>query len=134
MKKFFALLLIVAAQGLLVRAANVYATTGSYTNVQTALATCNPGDTLILPAGSNDWTAGITLTGVAMIGQGTNSTIIADDTPSGYAAALVSPIIMGTNFSRVSGIQFIHGFTNTPWPNAYNSSNAFPVNNIGTAL
>ena len=68
------------------------------------------GDTLVLPAGTNVWTNGITISGITLRGSGTNvngATCILDAVPlRGNQAFLINAIARSNAFTRVTGICF----------------------------
>jgi hypothetical protein len=109
---FGALLLIACAS---TNAAVISAASGSRNDVQAAINFAGPGDTVVIPPGSNNWTAGVSayLNNVTIMGAGTTNvgggdqTIIVDNISSNAPLfSLSGP----TNAAyRVSGITFMSG-------------------------
>ncbi len=95
------------------RAATVNAANTTYAAVNTALASCTHGDTLVIPAGGpTTWTSRLTVTvGITIQGNGTNTTIIVNGIPSDNDNAsdefpLIQHTTVNNNAFRVTGIQF----------------------------
>jgi hypothetical protein len=112
-----------------VEAATINAASTSFADVSTAVQQAQFGDTVILPPGSNAWTSTLTISGITLQGSGTNSTIIADETPvSGWnPLPLITIWTTNAGLSRVTQIQFVHGVINSPF-----AKPPAPVNNLGT--
>lgn len=112
MKYFLALLLLTTG----VRAATIIAASVSRDDVNTAVQSAAAGDTVQIPAGSANWTNGISWTvpaGVTLIGAGTSATgggdqtVITDNYASG--SPLMAFAISGTGTFRMSGITVAGG-------------------------
>lgn len=106
MKNFAAVLLTtLSAMG-----ATYTSPTCSYADVTATIAFTHPGDTVMLPAGTASWTQTLSIGGISLIGTGTNSTVIVDETPQTQ-----TPLIQfntTTNLTRISGLQISVGQTN----------------------
>lgn len=98
-----------------------------YTSVSNTVASASQGDIVQLPPGTNSWPRTLLISGITLIGSGTNSTLISDNTPINGTALLT--INTTSNFlTRVTGIHFTSGVTNniSTFPN--NSSGNIQVN------
>jgi len=117
-------LVSVAAQ---TNAATINAASPSLADVTSAVSSASDGDTVIVPAGTADWTSvlkitkGITLQGATTVsGTGTSSptandlTIIQDDSPlNTTASGLIQATMSPTQSFRLTGFTFIHGTRTT---------------------
>lgn len=81
-------------------AATVDAASCSQADVASAVASANPGDTVQVPAGTCSWSAGIAITGIALVGAGSSAsgTVITD--------GLVDMTKHPTEYTRLSGFRF----------------------------
>jgi hypothetical protein len=97
------------------RANVILAVTGSQTDVQKAIISAKPGDTVQLPAGVFFYTSTVWVTnGVSLLGKGIDSTIIVDEVPRGQQHAQVLILAALTNHNvRLSGLTIRGGTTNT---------------------
>lgn len=96
--------------------ATIYSASVDRDDVNTALASASSGDTVVIPAGTSNWSNGIDLTipaGVILLGAGTSSdgggdlTVVQDNYASG--SPLFSLTLAATGFFRISGITFRSG-------------------------
>ena len=95
------------------RAAVINASSGSFAAVSAAVAAAAPGDTILIPPGTNIWTAKLDFSGVTLQGSGVNQTIIVDETaPVGNGSPLMQLSVNTNKLTRVTGIQFALGVTN----------------------
>src|ERR1700744_4330974 len=62
-------------------AATINAASGSFADVNAAVLKASQGDTVLIPPGTNTWTATLTISGITLQGSGTNNTVIVDETP-----------------------------------------------------
>lgn len=105
-KKLVALFLLVVSMA---RATTYTAASCSQAAITTALGLCaSSGDTVQLPIGSATWTAGLTVSGksVTILGASSYGSQI---TISYTGGAVLGVICDGTNYVRVSGIDWILG-------------------------
>ena len=73
---------------------------------------CQDGDTIIIPAGSFNWTTGVTITkGITLQGAGVGQTIINDN---GQSGRLVGVTLAANNVTRITGIDFENGTRGNP--------------------
>lgn len=111
-------------------AASWQSPTCSYTDVTNTIAKASFGDTVLLPVGTNYWPNTILISGITLQGQGTNSTLIMDETPvpvggSGGGTPIVEIFAVTNSLTRLCNIQFSGGITN--------NVNTFP-NNFGANI
>jgi hypothetical protein len=113
-----------AASGV-AQATIINAASPSFVDVATAIASAVDGDTVVVPAGTADWTSTLTITkGITLIGATTTSgdhratmtatdqTIVQDDTPRPNGQIIIVSSTAGNNF-RLSGFTFTKGTTTT---------------------
>jgi len=94
-------------------AATIQAASTAFTDVSNAVASASPGDTVVLPPGTNAWSSQLTIGSITLQGSGTNCTVIVDETPPvGNGTALMQLSVTSSVLTRVTGIQFTHGVTN----------------------
>lgn len=81
-------------------AATLSAPTCSRADVLAKLASASPGDTLLVPAGSCNWSGGISISGVQLVGAGssTSGTVI--------TAGMVNLTKHSSQYTRLSGFRF----------------------------
>ncbi|HEV2693549.1 MAG TPA: hypothetical protein VG347_11695 [Verrucomicrobiae bacterium] len=104
-------LLAIAGQ---TQGAVINAASGVFAVVSNAVASASPGDTVLIPAGTNIWTRTLNFGGVTLQGSGVGKTIIVDETPAtGNGTPLFQLNLSKTSLTRLSGIQFALGVTNT---------------------
>jgi hypothetical protein len=106
------------------RAAVINAASGSFVNVSNAVAHAAPGDTVLIPAGTNGWASELTIGSITLQGAGAGSTVIMDETPivsSGSGTPILQLSATSNVPTRVTQIQFAHGVGNniTTFPNNY---------------
>jgi len=112
LKFFLATAWLLAAAGV-VRATVVNATDGSFAAVSMAVAAAAPGDTVLIPPGTNVWTTRLTFSGITIQGSGVGQTVIVDETPPvGNGSPLLQLTANSNRLTRLTGIQFIGGVTN----------------------
>jgi hypothetical protein len=105
-------------------AAVINAPSGSFGDVSAAVAHANPGDTVVIPPGTNAWTSTMVISGITLQGAGVNNTVIRDETPipgNGAGTAVLQMNTVLNALTRVTQIQFAAGITNniTTNPNNY---------------
>jgi hypothetical protein len=101
------------AAGGAVRAAVVPAASGSFAHVSAAVAIAAPGDTVLIPAGTNSWTSILSFSGITLQGSGVGQTVIVDETPPvGNGSPLLQLNANVNNVTRLTGIELRHGVTN----------------------
>src|SRR5215469_15718164 len=83
------------------------AASGNLADVQSAVNSANPGDTVVVPSGNYSWNGGLTITkSLVLQGTGINSTFISRSPPISYSAELVTIQPSGDVPIRVTGINF----------------------------
>jgi len=112
MKNLFLILLLCFAPT--VEAATINAASTSTADVATAIASASDGDTVVIPAGTSDWTSPlVVLKAITLQGSGTNSTIIQDSIPTGGCCwsnrAVIAVFPVTNKTTRITGIQFADG-------------------------
>jgi len=104
-----------------VRAALINALTGSVSDVTAAVASALPGDTVLVPPGTNIWTQTVNLSGVSLRGAGTNQTVIIDEESRANNGGQIFILTGSPNhLTELSNLQLCCGVTNTS-PNYYGS-------------
>jgi hypothetical protein len=96
-------------------AAVINAASGSFSDVNIAVLKASPGDTVLIPAGTNSWTGTMVISGITLQGAGVNSTVILDETPippNGNGTPFLQIITTPAAVTRVTQIQFMHGNVN----------------------
>src|SRR5215469_12932411 len=85
----------------------INANSGSLSDVQAAVSSANPGDTVVVPSGNFSWNGALSITkSLILKGNGSNSTFISRATPITYTGELVT-IAPGSDVPvRVTGINF----------------------------
>lgn len=96
----------------------------SYNDVTNTVGLCSFGDTVILPVGTNWWSQTVVISGITLQGQGTNSTVIQDETPVQDNGIALLVLDVTNVLTRVCFIQFRQGVTN----NVLNNQNNFGPN------
>lgn len=85
----------------------------SYHDVTNTIGLCSFGDTVVLPAGTNWWSQTVTIQGITLQGQGTNSTTIQDETPiQNNGIPILVALTTNAALTRICYIQFTQGVTN----------------------
>jgi hypothetical protein len=91
--------------------------TGSFSNVAAAVANAHPGDTVLIPPGTNVWTQTLNLnSGISIKGSGTNRTVIIDEVPRANNGGQIfmlagNPIYL----TELSNLQLCGGVNNTSY-------------------
>ena len=94
----------------------INAASTSYSDVDNAVATASPGDTVMIPAGTSTWTQQLYSHAVSLIGAGSNATIIIDEIPRPNGTGTPIFNISSTNqLTEVSQLQLAGGVTNTQY-------------------
>lgn len=98
-----------------INAATITADSTSQADVQDAVSSAEPGDTVLVPAGTSYWTAPLYInTNISVIGAGIGLTVIVDEVGRGSGHAML--VVMqssGSQLTRLSGFTFRGGVTNT---------------------
>jgi len=96
------------------RSSLINAPTSSFSDVAAAVATAVPGDTVLIPAGTNVWTQAVNLNGISLSGAGTNGTVIIDEVSRANNGGQIF-ILTGnpTYLTELSNLQLRGGVTNT---------------------
>jgi hypothetical protein len=120
---FFLVTLLLLSGLSQVRAAVINAANGSFIAVSNAVASAAPGDTVLIPPGTNIWTGKLNMSGITLQGSGSTSTVIVDESPAtGNGTPLIQINTISNALSRVTQLQFKRGITNTlPFQN-YNGN------------
>ena len=105
-------------------AATINAASGSFVDVSNAIAQANPGDTVLLPPGTNSWSSTMVISGITLQGSGVNNTVIRDETPippNGNGTPFLQVNTVLNALTRITQIQFAAGVNNniTSNPNDY---------------
>jgi len=98
-----------------VHAAVINALSCSLADVSSAVAKANPGDTVLLPVGTNGWTSKLTISGITLQGAGVTGTVIRDETPivsNGNGNPILQVNTSASAVTRITQIQFTSGVTN----------------------
>jgi hypothetical protein len=83
----------------------VRALSTAYADVSNAVAQAAPGKTVFVPAGTNAWNKTLTISGISLIGLGTNVTRLLDNEPGGNGFnPLILMSVVTNAFTRVSGL------------------------------
>jgi hypothetical protein len=96
-------------------AATINAANATYAAVSNAVASASPGDVVMIPPGTNTWSQQLVLSGVSLIGSGTNSTVIIDELSRGNSGTPVIAISAISQLTEVSQLQIAAGTTNTQY-------------------
>jgi hypothetical protein len=82
-----------------------YAGSASLASVSSVVAACSAGDTVVVPAGTADWTGGLTISGIQLIGAGT---LLPATAVSGtiITAGAVTMTKHASQYTRCSGFSF----------------------------
>jgi hypothetical protein len=95
------------------RAVTNILSSGSFAAVSAAVALASPGDTIVLPRGTNIWTATLQLSGITLQGSGATNTVIVDESPAvGNGSALIQISTTPNALSRITQLQITAGVTN----------------------
>lgn len=108
------------------KAAIINSPSCSQFDVSNSISKSSPGDTVVLPIGNASWTTNMLVMGITLQGQGTNFTVIHDETPlvgGGGNNFQVMTLVTTNIMTRVTGIQFAQGITNND-----NTQNGFKGN------
>jgi chitodextrinase len=99
-KRLILILFVFSFAGTPLLAATHVAASCSRNDVRAAINAANPGDTVQVPAGTCNWTGGLSISGIQLIGAGksTSGTVI--------TAGAVSMTKHGAHYTRVSGFRF----------------------------
>jgi PKD repeat protein len=109
----------------------ITASSPSFADVSAAIALANPGDTIVVPAGTATWSSQLTITKpIKIIGAGVGNTII--NLGSGLRSFVYSPARGTTTPFRFSGFQFncnnnAHGFLLGKSDTSYSK---YPITNV----
>lgn len=94
----------------------VYAASLAYVDVSNAVASALPGNVVQLPVGTNWWSHTLTISGITLMGAGTNQTRIIDETPQTQSELIL--INSTSGYTRLTGFTIAQGSTNTfPYQN-----------------
>jgi hypothetical protein len=88
-------------------AATNNAASAAFIDVSNAVAVASPGDTVIIPPGTNEWNSTLTINGISLLGSGTNATVLQDNEPGDIALIVLSPTT--TNLTRLSNLSIANG-------------------------
>jgi hypothetical protein len=91
------------------KAAQIAASSGSFTDVSSAISKATFGDIVQIPAGTWTWTnANLTVSGITLQGAGTNATFIQDGLPANPYTPffLLNCVTAANTLTRVTGITF----------------------------
>jgi len=100
----------------LCQAATTNAVSGSFADVRNAVAAAAPGDTVVMPPGTNVWTGTITLNNISLVGAGTNRTVIIDEADRSSGGLPLIVLSVATNlYSELSGFTIQGGVNNTAY-------------------
>lgn len=92
----------------------IVANSVSYSDVSNAVASAHSGDTVQLPTGAGMWLTNLTVSGITLQGNGSNNTIIIDETPVNSSACPVITMQTTNGFlTRLSSLTVRNGVTNT---------------------
>lgn len=92
----------------------IVANSVSYSDVSNAVASAHSGDTVQLPTGAGMWLTNLTVSGITLQGNGSNNTIIIDETPVNSSACPVITLQTTNGFlTRLSSLTVRNGVTNT---------------------
>ena len=99
------------------RAAMIKALSGSYGDVSNAVASASPGNTVLIPPGTNIWISALILNqGVSIRGSGTNLTVIIDEVSrAGNGGQLFMIGGYAGKLTELSNLQLQPGTTNTSY-------------------
>ena len=92
----------------------INANSGSYVDVSLAVAQALPGDTVVIPPGRNIWSQTMTVSGITLLGSGTNQTVIVDETPiTGFGLPIFNMVTLPGKLTRIGKLTITVGATNT---------------------
>ena len=93
------------------------AASASFADVSAAVASSAPGDIVIIPPGTGNWTSPLTLQDVSLIGSGTNLTVIIDnmDRNANPNPPLIFMHGVTTNVMQVGNFQLVGGNQTLNW-------------------
>ena len=84
----------------------IYAKSGAYADVSSAVASAVAGDLVVIPPGTYVWSQPLTLNGVSLRGCGTNQTIILDDvTPDINGGTMINMLGSAAGLTELSNFQ-----------------------------
>jgi hypothetical protein len=116
-------LLVLLSVGATSRAAVINARSGSFADVSAAVASASPGDTVLMPPGTNSWSSMLTISGITLQGSGVGSTVIVDETPPvGNGTAFLQMSVVTNTITRLTQVEFVPGVTNNYSFNNYNGA------------
>ena len=96
-------------------AAIIKAASISYTDVNNAVSKASPGDTVLIPPGTNTWSQQLLLNGVSLQGAGSNVTVIIDEVPRANNGVPLIVITAMNQLTEVTQLQITAGTTNTQY-------------------
>ncbi len=108
--------IILFLAGLTAPAATNFAASVTFEAVTAAINSSAPGDTVIMPPGTAAWSSPLTLSGVSLVGSGTNQTFIIDNLDRNVNTQ--PPLIFlhsSTNFFEIGNFQILPGNTTKNW-------------------
>lgn len=85
------------------RSATINAASGSFVAVSNAVALSHPGDTVIIPPGTNIWNQSLKISGITLSGSGANHTLIYDE-EVGDPAPVISMPSTPNRLTRLSSL------------------------------
>jgi hypothetical protein len=95
------------ARGQTVNAVTIHATSCSYADVSSAIASAQNGDTVAVPAGNCTWNSGLTITkGIHLSGAGVDATEITCTSSGNYVITYQPSDLSSNHPFRVSGFTF----------------------------
>jgi hypothetical protein len=94
------------------RANVITANSGSFSDVSAAVASASPGDTVVIPPGTNIWTQTLGIGGITLQGSGTNSTVIVDETPITGNGLPIINLSTAPTLARITQLTITVGTTN----------------------
>ncbi len=94
------------------RASIINAHSGSYSDVSTAVTAASPGDTVMIPSGTNIWTQSLNISGITLQGNGTNNTVIVDETPITGNGLPIFNLNTTATLTRLTQLRVTVGVTN----------------------
>jgi hypothetical protein len=92
----------------------ITATSGAYADVSAAVSKASPGDTVSIPPGQYTWTQSLNISGITLLGSGTNQTIIVDETPiTGNGLPIFNLSTSAATLTRLAQLTVTVGSVNT---------------------
>ena len=99
MKRFVAILILLLP--IVVQGATINAASGSRADVNTAIASASAGDTVVVPADTESWSGGVTISGITLQGPGKDHA-----SPCIVTAGLVTVTKHASQNTRLIGFRF----------------------------